>query len=65
MANAYTTDNSITVCVCVCVCMCVVTAYTTRNHHVVDGVKTLFSAQVEDLSSLESQDEFVNLVLHM
>ena len=30
-----------------------------------DGVKTGFSAEVEDLSSLESQDEFVNLVLHM
>ena len=36
-----------------------------RNRHVVDGVKTVFSAEVEDLSSLESQDEFVNLVVHM
>ena len=51
--------------VCVSVCVCMVTAYTTRNHCVVDGVKTLFSAQFEDLSSQESQDEFVNPVLHM
>ena len=36
-----------------------------RNRRVVDGVKTGFSAEVEDLSSLESQDEFVNPVLHM
>ena len=48
-----------------CVCVCMVTAYTTRYHRVVNGVKTLFSAQVEDLSCLESQDEFVNPVLHM
>ena len=51
--------------VCVCGCVCMVTAYTTRKHHVVDGVKTGFSAQVEDLSCLESQGEFVNPVLHM
>ena len=36
-----------------------------RNCHVVDGVKTGFSEEVEDLSSLESQDEFVNPVLHV
>ena len=50
---------------CVCVSVCILTAYTTRNHCVVDGVKTRFSAQVEDLGSLENQDEFVNLDLHM
>ena len=46
---------------CVCVCVCILTACTTRNRCVVDGVKTRFSAQVEDLGSLENQDEFVNL----
>ena len=36
-----------------------------RNRRVVDGVKTGFSADVEDLSSLGSEDEFVNLAVHM
>ena len=36
-----------------------------RNRRVVDGVRTGFSEEVEDLSSLESQDEFVNPVVHM
>ena len=36
-----------------------------RNHRVVDGVRTGFSEEVEDLRSLESQDEFVNPVVHM
>ena len=36
-----------------------------RNCRVVDGVRTGFSEEIEDLSSLESQDEFVNPVVHM
>ena len=36
-----------------------------RNRHVVDGVRTGFSEEIEDLSSLESQDEFVNPLVHM
>ena len=36
-----------------------------RNRHVVDGVRTGFSEEIEDLSSLESQDEFVNPVVYM
>ena len=36
-----------------------------RNRRVVDGVKTGFSEEIEDLSSLESQDEFVNPIVHM
>ena len=36
-----------------------------RNRRVVDGVRTGFSEEIEDLSSLESQDEFVNPVVHM
>ena len=35
-----------------------------RNRRVVDGVKTGFSEEIEDLSSLESQDEFVNPIVH-
>lgn len=36
-----------------------------RNCCVDDGVRTGFSEEIEDLSSLESQDEFVNPVVHM
>ena len=36
-----------------------------RNLRLVDGVRTRFSEEIEDLSSLESQDEFVNPVVHM
>ena len=36
-----------------------------RNRRVVHGVKTGFSEEIEYLSSLESQDEFVNPIVHM